>query len=241
MLKLGERVIKSLYLGDKAISKVFLGAKLIFTPPATTGHTEIEYLEGDSVSYINTGVTADSGLTIELKVYVPLISGTTYILGAYNGTQRFYPIYFDGSRICNRMGTGSASRGAEGVLTTGWHHFLIQTSTTKDFVGITGKENTDYHTVWEYVDGEQVYRTGQSLYKGATGKDLYIFANNGDGSVTVGNPYFTDSTGYLRMAFCKIKNYAGELIRDYIPVEKSDGVKCLYDKVEGKYYEFQTV
>lgn len=215
----------------------FIAGDLIQKPT----HTEIEYLEGDSVSYINTGVMGDSGLTVEMKVYVPYVTGTTYFLGASDGTRRFFPIYFEGSRICNRMGTStSATRGTEGVLTTGWHHYLIQTSTTKDFVSIRGKENSNYHTVREYVDGELVYRTGQSLYQGATDKDLYLFGINNNGTPVIGNTYFTDETGYLRMAFCKIWNYAGELIRDYIPVEKSDGVKCLYDKVEGKYYEFQT-
>lgn len=246
MLKLGDKNITKLYYGEKPIVKAYLGDKLVYKKAGGSGgsHTEIEYLEGDAVSYINTGVMGDSGLTIEMKIYYPenaSLSGNTYFLGASDGTRRFYPIYYETSRICNRMGTGAATRGSTGVATTGWHHYLIQTSTTKDFVGISGAENTNYHTVREYVDGELVFRTGQSLYQGATGKELYLFGINNNGTPVIGNAYFTDETGYLRMAFCKILNYAGELIRDYIPVKKSDGVKCMYDKVEGKYYEFQTV
>ena len=93
MLKLGDKNITKLYYGDKDISKAYLGNNLVFsTKVSGDGYTEIEYLEGDSVSYINTGVTADSGLTIEMKLYVPAISGTTYVLGAYDGSQRFYPM-----------------------------------------------------------------------------------------------------------------------------------------------------
>lgn len=243
MLKLGDKNITKLYYSDKAISKAYWGNNLVFNTKASDdGHTEIEYLEGDRVSYINTGVTADSGLTIEMKLYVPAISGTTYVLGAYDGSQRFYPMYFSGGRICNRMGTGTAYQSGDGALKVGWHHFLIKTSKNTDVEDISGTTTGKAKSrVWEYVDGSPVLRISNSMYSGTTSKDLYLFANNGNGSVSVGNTLFNDTTGYLRMAFCKIKNYAGELIRDYIPVEKSDGVKCLYDKVEGKYYEFQTV
>lgn len=251
MLKLGEKIIKSLYLGAKAISKVFKGDTLILSSGGSGGgHTEIEYLEGDKTSYINTGVIGKADLTFDIELYTPTtsIAGYTYIIGCRDATYRFYPIAFYGGRFAKRLGSSNWTTGNDGVIKAGDHRFLIKTSTKND-VGIIWSGTTEtmaYYGAWEYVDGELVSRSlNTSAYKVPTEKEMYLFAINNNGTATVGNANFNDSTGYLKIKSCKIwdkeANRNDVLIRDYIAVERSDGVKCLYDKVEGKYYEFQTV
>jgi hypothetical protein len=187
-------------------------------------HTEIEYLEGDSVSYINTGVIGRTGVTIDMHVIFPTsAAGNTYFIGcAESSTQRFYtPYLYNGNRwslyIGNSYGKyGNYARGDEV-----YHIVTEQTTATKMTMYINDKtEATNSSTV-------------------ETNYPIYLFGVNNYGTPLIGNSYYTDDIGYIRIQDCKMY-VDGELVRDYVAVEKSDGVKCLYDKVDGKYYEFQT-
>lgn len=246
-----------LYAGLKEIVKTYLGERLVYvsssdtpTDTPTLTHTEIEYLEGDKVSYINTGVIGKADLTFDIELYTPTTSivGYTYIMGCSDATYRFYPIAFYGGRFAKRLGSSNWTTGNDGVIKAGDHRFLIKTSTQKDIGIVWGGTTTEtmaYYGAWEYVDGELVSRSlNTSAYKVPTETEMYLFAINNNGTASVGNSNFTDTTGYLRIKACKIWdkdiNRNDVLIRDYVAVERSDGVKCLYDKVESKYYEFQT-
>lgn len=238
-----------LYAGLKEIVKTYLGERLVYALDGNIpddvpilSHTEIEYLEGDKTSFIDTGVIGRSGLTIELKVYIPTkAQGSTHFLGSRTSTNFFYPIYYSTLQISSRVGNMSAISDGKNSVTAGWHHYLIKTSENNDIEYVwNGVNKTGTLCAWEYIDGEleaKIYNT----YSGNSGANMYLFGINNEGTPTIGNSYFTDSTGYIRFAFCKIWDSKNVLIRDYVAVERNDGIKCLYDKVEGKYYEFQTV
>lgn len=196
----------------------FIAGEVIQKPT----HTEIEYLEGDAVSYIDTGVIGRTGVTVDMNIYFPTnVSTNTYIIGcAESDTERFYAPFLYGSRwslyIGNSYGKyGGSPKKKEKI------HFITKTTDGKTQV----------------IDDNEANCSSSNTVE--TNYTMYLFGVNNYGTAVVGNSNYTDSTGYLRIYDCKIY-VDGTLVRDYIPVEKSDGVKCLYDKVEGKYYEFQT-
>lgn len=77
-----------------------------------------------------------------------------------------------------------------------------------------------------YVDGNLVKTLNQNEF--SSEYNMYLLAGH-LGGTSIGN------IGNVKLYYCKI--WDGEtLVRDYIPVLDSNGVACLYDKVEGKYY-----
>ena len=63
MLKLGEKIIKDIYLGDKKIAKVFLGDKLVYQ---ANKPIFLEYVTFDGASYIDTGIVPVFGDKLEI-------------------------------------------------------------------------------------------------------------------------------------------------------------------------------
>jgi len=221
MLKLGEKLINKIYLGDKAISKVYWGEKLVYN---AVSHTEIEYLEGNATSFIDTGVIGKSGVSIDMEIEFPSrMSGHTYFVGCSQGSNGvFYvPFLYNGGRWSLYINNSYGKYGAYTNPNTKYH-VVTETTTT----GAT-----------LYIDGVQQATSTASVTSGSN--TMYLFGVNNGGTPLIGNTYYTDSTGYIKISACKI-NVDGTLVRDYIPVERTDGVKCLFDKVESKYYEFQT-
>ena len=221
-----------LYAGLKEIVKTYLGERLVYALDGNIpddvpvlSHTEIEYLEGDSVSYINTGVIGRTGVTIDMHVIFPTVmTGNTYFIGcAKSDTARFYtPWLYNGNRWSLYIGNSYGKYGNYASKNVVYHIVTEQTTATQMTMYINDKS--------EAVNG----------YTVDTNYPIYLFGVNNYGTPLIGNSYYTDSTGYIKIQDCKLY-VDGELIRDYVAVERSNGVKCLYDKVEGKYYEFQTV
>ena len=85
MLKLGEKIIKSLYLGDKAIAKVFLGAKLIFNKKPY--YCQIEYLESTGTQYIDTGIYLTNNHSVEIDFQLTqAVQSRTGLYGGLNSS-----------------------------------------------------------------------------------------------------------------------------------------------------------
>lgn len=61
-LKLGEKILKDMYLGDKRIVKAYYNNKLVFEADKPRF---VEYIEFDGASYINTGLFPNSNWRIE--------------------------------------------------------------------------------------------------------------------------------------------------------------------------------
>ena len=77
-----------------------------------------------------------------------------------------------------------------------------------------------------YLDNELLAEYKSSIF-GNKGISMYLFSIN-DNNTT---PYFSAmQCNRLRI----IQNNI--LVRDFIPVLDKDGVPCMYDKVEGKFY-----
>ena len=79
-----------------------------------------------------------------------------------------------------------------------------------------------------YIDGtlKSSLSTTNTLATGVY--PMYLFTNNNTGE--------TQLRGQdVKLYGCKIYS-AGSLVRDYIPVKDGNGVACLYDKVEEKFY-----
>lgn len=90
-------------------------------------------------------------------------------------------------------------------------------------------QNTDYHI---YFLSSSVYKYDNNVvaignFQFSNSLNFYLFARN--------NKESTTNYCKSRMTEAKFWNQS-TLIRNFIPVLDKDGIACLYDKVEGKYY-----
>lgn len=180
-------------------------------------NTELEYIEANSVQYIDTGIKNSANIRVVSCMAFP--SGETF----YNGTEvggtngRFKWGHNGG----NQLGIGWGSN---------FYNYAVDTS--KDSVA-------NYH-IFDLKQGSQIIKsedgtelakyTNTTLTKYAT-KNIYLFKLWIEAS---SNTWETQN-GSARMKYCKIYN-GDTLIRDFVPFIDSNGVRCLYDKVNKTYY-----
>ena len=77
MFALGDKKISKLMLGGTAIKKAYLGADLIWS--ALPYDAEVEYIESTGTQWIDTGIVAQNGLTVEIDIYHN--SGNQWLFG----------------------------------------------------------------------------------------------------------------------------------------------------------------
>ena len=214
---------------DKVTGKIFTNSGkgtlgYIKEPEKITGHTEIDYLQGQYNSYINTGVLGQQGLKIEIDVWFPkLYSRECYILGCDDGTNKFYaPYLYSGGYFAFRLGT-SGTRYGTAIQAGTWYNVVIDTQ-------IDEVNNPGVYAAMD-VDGVRRVTYKQSKLNEIINYPIYLFGHNSAGTALIGVQDPTagshDKTpNYYKTCIktCKIW-LNGELIRDFIPVQKSDGYK----------------
>jgi hypothetical protein len=178
---------------------------------------EVEYLESDGYSYINTGLKIASNIQFDFSLYLGQPQGNKWFFGGRTSSSA-------GNMMCQldineykrydwRYGDWTLASSANNTLVYGTHR-IHNTSDARSLV--IANPNTTY----------TLTRTASTF---STNVDFMLFTVKlSEGAVP--------ATGTLGMKFYSGKMFqGGTLVRDYIPVRK-DGVGYLYDKVSGTLF-----
>ena len=175
--------------------------------PHVDGTTEVEYIESTGTQYIDTGMNLNQNSKIELEFEVTEA-------GDYN---------IFGSR-------SSATSNNIGIIF----------SNTYSEIDIDFQDYTKNRLKTSYDISKKIYGiSNESLRAGDTSQSVTSYSD----FTTPENAYIFSMSGNapacenakMKLYYCKIWN--GETLkRDYIPVLDKEGIACLYDKVDGKYY-----
>ena len=175
-----------------------------------SGYTQLEYIQGDKIAYIDTRFVLNSNSSIEAKFQFPNTEGATtgnFICGARNSgpLRAFTLVGFSG-------GTNWASN---------YYDDVSQWGVSDTSVKVIKREKNI-----AYMDGAEVFTN--SLIEFTTPGYAYIFSiNQGN------NPYLTSN---IRLWYCKILDN-DVLVRDFIPcIRNSDSVVGLYDLVTKVFF-----
>ena len=174
----------------------------------------IEYLESTGTQYIDTGFKPNQ----DTRVII------TYLKQSGNDDV--------GWLFGSRAGQNTSSFGAfynsnpSGISTD--YNAQRQTVTNRVYdKKLIIDKNKNICTVIEFDTGTVLGTVTSATTTFSSGYNLSISAINTNGSIA---PSKTKS-----IYSCKIWDNA-KLVRDFIPVLDKDGVPCMYDKVEGKFY-----
>lgn len=198
-----------------------------YTFQGWSGYVPIEYLESTGTQYIDTGVVGDINteyeITVKTKVVPSAVGTTSYAIfgsrtsATENNIMSTYTVSADNFGIINDFGNYTVTRQIPTISATGiLHRYKLTNSKSKRTI-------TDLDTGWT--------NTVTTTYYGSltTPTNLYIgYAGSLAGLANVSN---------LRgnIYSCKIWNN-DTLVRDFVPTLDGNGVPCMYDRVEQKYY-----
>lgn len=204
----------------------------------TLGYTEfetVEYVEFDGTKYIDTGHKPNSNSCVSVEYYPYYNRVFACIFGTQDNTNvnRFYGLisstlyrlqvnscksstaYFgisENKLVANGNGT-FASKQQKVTLTIDNYNKQIKVESDE----LTNTYNTEVYSTTHHTP--------------ACSYSMLL----GDRS-TAGAPSSNKFKGQIHS--CRIHE-SGKLVRDMIPVKRSDGTVCMYDKVENKYYELK--
>ena len=183
------------------------------------GYTQVDYIESDGNQYINTGVNADSNLSVKMN-----FSSNYHIqqrhMGAIkndNGVYTRHHITINGSSAVNYLISYSGqTNSAQNLLSTiddNKHYLNLDIYNKK----ISVDEQTPIDLTLQPFD---------------TGLNYWLFARNSNNSTNI-------SFAIMRIYDCKMF-YKGVLVRDFIPCYRnSDNEVGLYDLVNNLFYTNQ--
>jgi hypothetical protein len=169
---------------------------------------EIEYIENDSASYINTGVKGSSNVTFDIKMYLPSSSISFWLFGSRvaNGDRQLGLLTDKGyNHVSWRFGNKDAAQAPR--LSNGIYTF----------------KNTAKANIITFSN-RSIICTNNTF---TSNIDFYILAMNSSGTIN-------SSISGTRIYYAKIFE-SGILIRDFIPVRVGN-VGYLYDKVSKKLF-----
>ena len=210
-------------VGDNtyATTQCEMGNDLILpTAPTKTGYTfrgwrigsyiPIEYLESTGTQYIDTGVVADE--TTEAEIEFSDMTATPIFMASNGGwTNKNFGI---------NAGTDSGSVYLLFYMNCdGWtSHKIVKSGNVKLLLSGVYLNNEKLDITRGQIPSPTAFSTQYAIS---------IFASNISGNI----PYF----GKFKLLHFKLWQQ-NVLVRDMIPVLDLDGVPCMFDKVEGKFY-----
>jgi len=185
----------------------------------TPYYTQLEFIQSTGLQYINTEITAKSSISIKI-VFEASNNGSDFqsVFGGDGGSSKSYKgLAFDinsqGKFSYNYYG-GTQIYVNSKIVRYG-NKLIFQ---NKYNIGVISSiENSQsqslassYSTIFNYND-----------------VDLYLFASSREGNAICHSN--------LKLYSCQIWDNE-ELVRDFIPAKNENGVVCLYDKVNKKFY-----
>ena len=177
----------------------------------STTYTPIEYIQSNGGQWIDTGFVPDSNTKIEIQVKF---------------TTNYQQILW-------------SSRDWEGVSAVrAYNTFFFLTNRTQarcdyDTNGTAFNYAPSVDTLLTYIQDKNVLKEGSTTLYTATAATFSMT----DSMILFAGNYFDGVYNFasVKMYYCKIWDN-DTLVRDFIPVIGSDGIPCLWDKIQGKAY-----
>lgn len=167
----------------------------------------LEYIESTGTQYIDTGVKASNTIKVEIKFMYKKLNGFVY-----------------GGRTAGSSDAHDFIINASGAV---FPQFAGQQSAVTSTYNKVGVEYTLIHS----QDGAYINDNRIKNYSSATFKSpysIFLFGLNQ-------NDKLESRTFVGKLYYCKIYD-ENTLVRDFVPALDGNGVACLYDQVENKYY-----
>lgn len=171
-----------------------------------------KYIDSSGTQYIDTGIIGKAGISVSCEFEVLSDSLSNFVLigsATNNWAVRCYPV----AGKDNVWKYGYINWYTSSVSTARNKKYSVSTDLSKGAQSLT-------------VDSQQIL-TSQNANDMNTGLSMFIFCVNYKGSA--------DTLLSFRLYHLSIYEN-GTLVRDFRPCYDPDGVACLYDKVEKKYY-----
>lgn len=177
-------------------------------------YTDIEYIESTGTQWINTGVVPNSAIKVKTRIYInQRFSSWNFIFGSTtyrHSSSKDFGITFRDQRFYMDY-NGTKQTNATASLNQ-WYDVETESNGASTYLKI---------------NGEMVYTTPSTYYPLQTTYPIGLFTL-----------YGPDGSGWgssIRMKYIQIWK-DDVLVRNFIPVLDSNGVPCMYDKVENKFY-----
>lgn len=196
------------YVGSNDVSKVYLGDELVWGN--LLYDAEIEYMQGDGVSYIDTGIICSNDSKVELKAK----NNNNTIANGMFGSR----IYVDKLLRCFYLYSLNTSQVQFGFNNTGEN---VNTKTSDEHTYIIEKNGC-------YIDGVKVLDVSNAPFV-CPSSVLLFSCHTGSNGLNVESRMMTG-----RINYCKIWN-SNVLVRDLIPVRVGT-TGYMYDKVSGQLF-----
>ena len=183
-----------------------------------SGYKKLEYIEGTGTQYIDTGVSAPSGVAIFCEVtLIGYIDTLNSIFGAVDAEPPYYRDYFAAHK----------DNGAWELGAYGYSHFGIPTLGEKlriDCCTISGAISCTINGVSQSVDTTIGGNGARSSLP------IYLFAMNFSGGLNAAKMKLYNFKIYLDSS-------KENLVRDFVPCKNTSGIVGLWDNVGGKFYQ----
>lgn len=214
MSYIGTTKIGKMFLGDVGIAKAYLGNDLVFQngggPTPLPYDAEVEYLQSSGTQYIDTGINADSDISVEVQI---ANHGTTWdathcAFGAITSSSPYVRHY---------VALGSGTDGWLLCFNTTTNH----RSNTKPADDVTTLIKVDAVAKRFYVNGANKASLSTATFD--VGQNFLLFARGG-----------VLAYSSVRIYYAKLWDGAN-LVRDFIPVRVGT-TGYMYDRVSGELF-----
>ena len=180
-----------------------------------SGYKRLEYIQSSGTQYIDTGLSAPTGMRVQCEVeFTSLRSGLNLLFGSHDAADPYYRYYLAASSN-GYWEIGAYGVGTFGSVTTGRKYNI-------DVCTISGSLSAK-------IDGT-AYAIG-NIAPSTKRSDLnvYLFALNYAGGLLWSSMKLYSAKIYLDAA-------GSSPARDFIPCKNASGVVGLWDDVNGKFY-----
>lgn len=197
-------------------------------------HVEVASIISDGKSWINTNICPNANYSIEMRFRMTQCIEGQYdnLFGCrYSYTNSYgtttgrdsYAAWFDAFDDCILWFGISSGRNNDRLFYDATDHTKYNTMDTfKTLRLINGII---------YINNEMLKSFGTSNGKHQFSYPLYLMSCNADDILSENSV----DNAHMEMLYCKLWDDDGELILDLVPVLKSNGVVCLYNKVNSSY------
>lgn len=207
MIVRNDKKVSKIYRGEETVQRIYKGTDKVYEY-LPVGYKECKYLESTGTQYIDTGVLSKSTLKVILDASVVSIIGGkgNAIFGVNNVDGGSFAYQINGNTKMLRCDFNKTASQSSYKVTENTRHLW-----KKD-------KNVNY------VDNTIIYTNASSEFQ--TQLSMYLFGKNA-----------TSDFGLSKLKVFNCEIYDSDiLVRNFIPVLDKDGVPCLYDKVEDKFY-----
>ncbi len=179
------------------------------------GYTELEYLQTDGNSWIDTGIKGDMSYKYEID-FQQLDAGQYRNWGAFDQSG-----FSGGPNMSLTYATGFAVR------------WTVSGSASQVLSNFSSLDSNRHHII---IDNGYVTWDGVNKGRSTGHQDNYVFGYNLFlGTVNPGGNTPTSNAKSKYYSY-KVWNTSGDLIQDLIPAKNSSGVVGMYDMVSGQFF-----